>query len=242
MWRPHQRARTLLPRTLFIFIAGLLLSTAVAQAQEVKSEVFLPDSGKGPVVVVASGASGTKPYRELAAKLAGLGYYTVLMEGKDLLDIFNPRNEQGASNLAKVIAQARSAPQALPGKVALVGFSLGGAGVLLHGTPLQEAVSAVVAFYPAVSRLGLAEAELAARFRTPVLLLAAEKDEQNNCCKIESMRAIAAAAKGATLDLVVYPEAGHGFNLNLPPFVYRADDAADAWAKTVAFLARQHSP
>ena len=44
--------------------------------------------------------------------------------------------------MRKVIVESQSAPQALPGRVALVGLSLGGAGVLLHGAAMQERVSA----------------------------------------------------------------------------------------------------
>ena len=36
---------------------------------------------------------------------------------------------------------------------------------------------------------------------------------------------------------VVYPDAGHAFFNDTNPRTYRASDAADAWAKTLAFLA-----
>lgn len=49
--------------------------------------------------------------------------------------MFEPRSGRGESNLAKVIGESQSAPQALPGNGALVGFSLGGAGVLLGDPP-----------------------------------------------------------------------------------------------------------
>ncbi len=34
------------------------------------------------------------------------------------------------------------------------------------------------------------------------------------------------------------PNAGHGFNVRNPHFIYREEDAADAWARTLAFLKR----
>ena len=231
------------------FLAFLLLfvelapSVALAQAQNFASEVFLPAAAKGAIVVVVSGVSGPALYRDYCAKLAGLGYYTILVDGKDILiRPQNNRGEDGATNLRKIIADAQIAPQAVGGKVALVGFSLGGGGVLLHGAPLKDLVAAVVAYYPAITRMGSDMAPLASRMQVPVLLLAGGRDRFNNCCLVESMRALDSAAKAhqAVFELVVYPDAGHGFNLSVP--AYRAKDANDAWARTMQLLRRLHPP
>lgn len=215
-----------------------IVSAATAQSPPPQREIFAPASGQGPVVVVVSGASGLALYRDIATKLAALGYYVVLMNGNDVLISSNDQS-MGVAALRSVIAEARSAPQARSGKVVLVGYSLGGGGVLANSGALGELVSAVVAYYPAITWVGEDMGSLASSLRAPVLLLAAEKDERP-CCKIVSMRALAAAPKNVALELVVYPEAGHGFNLPNSNFVYRASDAEDAWAKTVTFLARMH--
>jgi carboxymethylenebutenolidase len=209
---------------------------AQVQAQELKGEVFPPTSGRGAIVVVVSGASGTPLYRDFSSKLAKLGYYTVLLEGRGV--VIDP---PGAGNLRAAIAKSQSAPQAIPGKVALVGLSMGGAAVLLHGAPLKDQVSAVVAYYPAITLFAPDATALAAKLQAPVLLFAGAQDQQG-CCMIETMRALAAAPKTVPFELVVYPEAGHGFNLHAPQFVYRSQDADDAWSKAVAFLDRWHPP
>lgn len=229
-------------RAVLLAFAGLLAAGAIAQPQEPEREVFQPKTGRGAIVVVVSGGTSTAPYRDFSSKLAELGYYTVLLNSVDVFNRLDPGSDRGESNLRKAIVESQSAPQALPGRVALVGLSLGGAGVLLHGAAMHERVSAVVAYYPAINRLLIDEKRLAERLRTPVLVLAAAKDAQNDCCRIESMRALAAAPKSVPFELVVYPDAGHGFNLHLPQFVYREEDAADAWARAVAFLARLHPP
>ena len=61
------------------------------------------------------------------------------------------------------------------------------------------------------------------------------------------MQAMEAAAKarGAQFELVVYPEANHGFNLEKgahgePMGVYRQNDDRDAWRRTVEMLKRYH--
>jgi carboxymethylenebutenolidase len=42
---------------------------------------------------------------------------------------------------------------------------------------------------------------------------------------------------GKKADIVIYPNAGHGFENPSNAAGYRADDAADAWKRTVTFLA-----
>ena len=204
---------------------------------------YAPQKLPAPVVIVISGQSGPTSYQSYAAALADLGYYTVLLAGRDIL---NP-GKDGPVNLRKAIARAQQAPQALPGKVAVVGFSLGGGGALAHAAAWPDGVSMVVAYYPFTS-FKAGTGWLVKNFRVPVLMLAAELDRYNNCCLIDAAQAIAAAAKdgGLPFELVVYPQANHGFNLQTgangePIKAYRADDTADAWRRTVDML-RQHQP
>lgn len=109
----------------------------------------------------------------------------------------------------------------------------------MYAATMPELVSMVVAYYPAVSFL-LNAAVLAKRFRVPVLVLTGEQDRYNNCCLIESMRAMEAAAReiGAPFELVVYPQAGHSFNMFGTN--YRRDDERDAWKRTLEMLRAHH--
>jgi dienelactone hydrolase len=225
-------ARFLWFSALSVLFAALITGSAAAQPQELRREIFPPALGKGAIVVVASGMSGTVAFRDFSSKLSELGCYTVLVDGNDVIS--------SAATLRKVIADSQSAPQAIPGKVALVGFSLGGVAVLLHSAPLKDQVSAVVAYYPAIDWFVSDITSLAAKLQTPVLLFAGEKDQNMGCCKIESMRALDAAPKAVPFELVVYPNAGHAFNVHSLVSEYRAQDADDAWARTAAFLKRLH--
>jgi len=224
-------ARFLWFSALSVLFAALITGSAAAQPQELKRENFPPPLGKGAIVVVASGMSGTVAFRDFSSKLSQLGYYTVLVDGNDAIL---------AATLRTVIADSQSAPQAIPGKVALVGFSLGGVAVLLHSAALKDQVSAVVAYYPAIDWFVSDITSIAAKLQSPVLLFAGEKDQHMGCCKIESMRALDSAPKAVPFELVVYPNAGHAFNLQSGMFEYRAQDADDAWARTAAFLKRLH--
>jgi dienelactone hydrolase len=214
-------------------LALILTLPALAQADGPAQEVFLPKSQKGPVVVLISGQSGTSNYRFYGRDVAALGYYTVLIDGKDILT----RQQDGAQNLRKVIARAQTAPEATPGKVAVVGFSQGGSGVLLHAVTMPELISAAIAYYPGTDWTKNLDA-VAARIQIPLLVLAGERDRYKNCCVIESIRELEAAAKAKQipLELIVYPYAGHGFNLSGSG--YRGTDADDAWRRTSEMLAR----
>ena len=200
---------------------------------------FDPPSGRGPIVILLSGASGPDRYRSYAAEVAQLGYYAVLLDGND----FNPRELAmgGKGKLRRAIERAQRSPKALPGKAAVIGFSMGGGGALTHAAGMPDLVSAVVAYYPMTMHVADMRS-FVAQFKVPILVLAGEQDPYLNCCLIESMRAMEAAAKegGAPFELVVYPNAGHAFTwVNTP--AYRAEDSADAWQRTKKMLS-QHQP
>lgn len=213
---------------------GLFASAALAAHPPT---FFAPPTTKGPVVVLVSGVNGVQAYQEFGLRLAALGYYTVLVDGRDIMSPpGEPPAPQGRAHLEAVIQAALSAPQASSSKALLLGFSLGGAGVLVHGAPMKDQVAAVVAYYPATAVMGQDLAEVAARWQTPVLVLAGEKDTYRNCCLIATMRALESAPKQVPFELVVYPQATHGFNLGSYPFFFRSEDAEDAWNRTLAFL------
>ena len=237
--------RCFLLNLLSICFSTVIFMGCSSESQKPQYEIFAPAGGKGAVVLAVSGYAGTAYFRDFSSKLAARGYYTLLMDGKDLIDPGRLGEIiPGAENLQAAIAAAKSSPHAIPGKVALVGFSIGGAGVLRYGANLKDQVSAVVAYYPAITTTGWDMRTFAAGLQTPVLLLAGGQDHYENCCLIESMRELAEAPKTIPFTYVEYPNAGHCFNLdiNVPLFTYRPQDAADAWARTVSFLERLHPP
>ncbi len=202
---------------------------------------YAPEGKTGPVVVLISGQSGIEPYKPYAEDLAKLGYYAVLLTGKDIL---NPQLT-GEDNLKRAIERALRSPQAKPGKAAVIGFSLGGGGALYNAAPLAELVSVVVVYYPYTKSWVNKINWFANRFQAPILALAAQRDRYMDCCLAETARAIEAAARknGKSFELVVYPDADHGFNLRwgakreINP-AYRGDDDRDAWQRTGEMLER----
>ena len=207
---------------LAFFAAGVAFD-ALAQY----TEFFAPKAGPSPAVILISGVSGPALYRDYGRAVAELGYVAVLVSGKDVSN----QSGESAENFNRIVASVRADPRVRPGKVAVVGFSLGGGGALLYAANRADVVASVVAYYPAVAILP-SIAEAARRVSVPTLVLAGEKDRYNRCCFIESIREFetAARAAGAQVTVVAYPDAEHGFNLKVPTF--RAADAADAWART----------
>ena len=195
---------------------------------------YAPPRGRGPVVILLSGIDGPYRYQYIAEDLSKLGYYAVLLNGNDIVTL----NQDGANNLENAIDRAKNSSYGLARKVAVIGFSKGGYGALAIAAAMPDVVSAVVAYYPSLTRIKDYN-EFAAHFMVPILVLAGVKDDYQGCCLIESMRAmdLAARAKGVSFELVEYQDAGHAFNT----VNYRPHDTADAWRRTINMLS-QHLP
>ena len=148
---------------------------------------------------------------------------------------------QVMSDLDAAIAWAAKAGSGDPARVAVTGFCWGGRITWLYAAH-NPALKAGVAWY---GRLVGESTELQPRFpldvaselKAPVLGLYGEKDQGIPLEDVEKMRAALAAAKQPS-EIVVFPEAPHGFHADYRPS-YRADAAKDAWAQCLAWF-RKH--
>jgi dienelactone hydrolase len=209
-----------------VFVGLVLLGgISVAQAQQ----EFPPPQGKGRVVVLSSGMSGPAHYAEVAGEIAKLGYDVVLFDG-------NAEENTHGQGVKTAIAQAQGMPHALPGKVALVGFSLGGGEELYWGTPWSDQVAGAVLWYPANAFIKDVPG-FANRLQVPVVVFAGGKDKfRNGCCTADKDTALQQAAKaaGKSFDLTVYPDANHDFVKGGDHF--NSDDYQDALKRTADAL------
>ncbi len=231
---------------IFVFLFILVLAcvcattavTNIASSQGPPLTEYGPSSGRGPIVILMSGSDGPNAYRSYAAEVAQLGYYAVLLDSNDLI-IAKVMN--GEVNLRRIFEQVKRSPNALPGKVAVIGFSRGGGGALTLAAGMPDLVSSIIAYYPHTDHIKNMRS-FVADFKVPILVLAGEKDVWGKCCLIESMRAMEREAKeaGKPFELVVYPNAGHAFNLAIYKSPYRAEDSADAWQRTIKMLSQYH--
>jgi dienelactone hydrolase len=222
----------------FATMLFICLSRAYAEEPLPSQKEYEPPNGIGRVVVVVSGQTGPGNYVGFAKDIAEQGYFAVLVDGND----FWVKDGDRETLLQGVITRAQQSPHALPGKVAVIGFSLGGASSLTYATRIPDLVSAVVAYYPATYYI-TDPSDFVSRIKVPTLILAGGYDTYKNCCLIETARKLAGAAKASggkrTLEVVEYPYAGHGFTIRSTR-AWRTSDAADAFRLTLAHL-RQYS-
>jgi dienelactone hydrolase len=198
---------------------------AAAQAQT----EYLPPSGKGPVVVVISGQLGPAYYDISARKIAGWGYDVTLLDG-------NAMRGRGPA-LRAAIQKAQSSSHALPGKVAVVGFSLGGGVALAFASRWSVLVATVVAWYPATKFIRDVQS-FAGGITVPVLMFVGEQDHYENCCLADTAKALASAssAAGSPLEVIIYPGAGHDF-ISLGR-TFDAQASSDSWQRATVRLAQ----
>jgi acetyl esterase/lipase len=196
-------------------------AVSVAQAQQ----EFPPPQGKGRVVVMGSGMSGPEHYTIVAREVAELGYDVVLFDG-------NTWEGTHGDGVKAAIQTALGMPHALPGKVALVGFSLGGGMSLYYGSQWGDQVAGGVLWYPA-NQFITDLPGWASRLAVPLLVFGGGKDHfRNGCCTADKDTQLKAAADaaGKPFDLKIYPDADHDFVKGGAH--YNSADDADAFKMT----------
>jgi len=209
----------------------------------ISAYLAVPESGSGPGVVVLHAWWGlTQPFRHVCDRLAEAGFVAL---APDLYHGTSTATAEEAQALSEALDQDMArwrgdiagAVQILhqhgaaSGKVALVGFSLGGAYALDMSVNLADDIAAVVTFYDAYPDLDYSSAKAA------YLCHFAEDDPFNLAESVVEMeRALRAAGRPATI--VTYPETKHWFFEDNRP-EYDAEAARLAWERTLAFLHEQ---
>jgi dienelactone hydrolase len=189
----------------FAAIIGVLTCLTVVSVAQAQQE-FPPPQGKGRVVVVGSGMSGPDHYTTVSREIAELGYDVVLFDG-------NTWEGTHGDGVKAAIATALAMPHALPGKVALVGFSLGGGMDLYYGAQWSDQVAGGVLWYPANAFIKDIPG-FASRLAIPLLVFAGGKDHfRDGCCTAANDITLrdASIAAGKSFELKIYPDADHDF-------------------------------
>jgi carboxymethylenebutenolidase len=124
-------------------------------------------------------------------------------------------------------------------RAAITGFCWGGRITWLYAAHRPK-LRAAIAWYGRLAGEPTAlqpeyPLEAAAGLTVPVLGLYGGKDQGITADSIERMRAALAAGRSGS-EIVVYPEAPHGFHADYRPS-YREDAARDGWARALAWLA-----
>jgi carboxymethylenebutenolidase len=211
----------------------------------ISAYLAMPEQGSGPGVLVLHAWWGlTEPFRRVCNRLAEAGFValapdlyhgktTAVIEEAQALGAELDRDEErwrgdiaGAVQvLRKHVATSLSDGR---GKLALVGFSLGGAYALDMSVNLAEEIAAVVTFYASYPGLDYRGTKAA------YLCHFAEDDPFEPAESVAQMEQ-ALQATGRPVTVYTYPGTKHWFfEENRPE--YDAEAAQLSWGRTIAFL------
>jgi carboxymethylenebutenolidase len=206
-----------------------------------------------PVILVNEEIFGVHEYiKDVCRRLAKLGYFAVATEyyarigdlskmtdvSAIIRDVISKEPDaQYMSDLDSTAAWA-AAHGGSATKLGVIGFCRGGRQTWLYAAH-NPTLKAAVAFYGPVMGTKTdiqprTVAEIADQIKCPLLGLYGAKDPG---IAVDDVRAAEAKAKaaGKSVDIVVYPDAGHGFHADYRPS-YRQADADDGWKRAIAWF------
>ena len=202
-------------------------------------------SGPHPAVVMLHGASprkdaGNVEYEKMCGTLADLGYYT------EFIEYYSQTDAVGAGRPAEMIKdfptwldKIHSGLDALDEnpavdshRVALMGFSLGSFLALSAGALDPTQIAAIVEYYGGLPP----DLHDGAKTMPPTLILHGDKDVLVPVADAHELDELL-TKENRPHEMKIYEGANHAFNFPELPFWYNADDAQDAWNRSVKFLA-----
>jgi carboxymethylenebutenolidase len=229
--------------TLSVFAADGKQVTYKSGDENVNGLLYQP-SGKGPfpaIVVIHEWWGLNDWVKEQASKLADQGYVTLAIDlyrgkvatnGDEAHELMRGLPEDRATrDLLAASNYLRSQKNVKADKVGAIGWCMGG-GYALNLAINDPKLAAAVINY---GRLAT-EPETLKKINAPILGIFGGKDRG---IPVDSVQKFAAELKqqGKKVDVTVYPDAGHAFENPNNKDGYRAEDAADAWQRTVKFFA-----
>jgi carboxymethylenebutenolidase len=210
--------------------------------------------GPFPVVLVAAEIFGLNPYiKDVCRRLAKAGYYAIVPDlytrkadltkitvMAEIMPIVNTKfDTELVADYDATVAFAQASGKADTARMAITGFCRGGRTTLVYAAANPKLKAAAAWYGP----LGGATNEYVpktamdrvAEVKVPVLGLYGAKDAGIPVEQVEKFFAALKAA-GIPAELVMYPEAGHGFHADFRPDNYRKADAEDAWGRMLAWF------
>ena len=213
---------------------------------ETVSGLLVTPEGKGPfpgVVVIHEWWGLDNWVKDQARALAREGYAALAVdlyrgkvtdkqeEAHQLMS--GMPQDRAMRDLKAAVGYLKSRKDVRGDRIGSIGWCMGGKFSLLLASE-EPSLAAAVAYYGAPPT----DAATIARIKAPVLGNFGGEDKGPSP---EQVRAFEAAMKkeGKTVDVKIYPGAGHAFaNVNNPWKGYRPEAAKDAWSRTLAFFAR----
>jgi carboxymethylenebutenolidase len=201
-------------------------------------------AGPFPIVVVNEEVFGIHEYiKDTCRRLGKLGYLAVAVEiyarigdlskATDVMPIVSKAPDATVMSDLDGAVKWAAANKGDAGRIGVTGFCRGGRNTWMYAAHNPN-VKAAVAWYGRI--MGTATdiqpkrvIDIADQINCPLLGLYGGQDTG---IKVDDVQAAAtkARAAGKTVEIVVYPDAPHGFHADYRPS-YRAADAADGWQR-----------
>jgi carboxymethylenebutenolidase len=211
--------------------------------ETVHSLLFTP-TGKGPFpgIVVIQEYWGLNDWvKEQAAKLADQGYAALavdLYRGKvaDTPDVAHELmrgmpEDRAARDLHAAVDFLKSNPKVNKDRIGAIGWCMGG-GLALNLALTEPSLTAVVINYGHLST----DPAAIQKIHAAILGNFGGQDRGIPPADVKQFEETL-KQQGKQADIKIYPDAGHAFQNPNNKSGYRAEDTADAWQRTVNFLA-----
>ena len=211
--------------------------------ETVQGVVYSPE-GKGPfpgIVVIHEWWGLNDWVKEQATKLSDLGYVTLavdLYRGKvattpdEAHEIMRGVPEDRAKrDLHAAVEFLKSQPDVSKDRLGSIGWCMGG-GYSLDVALQEPTLKAVVINYGHLAT----DSESIQKINAAVLGIFGGQDKGITPDDVKKFEALL-KQNGKKVEIMIYPNAGHAFENPNNTAGYRAADAADAWTRTVNFLA-----
>ena len=231
-----------------LFVVGAFAATSKNVSYKsgddtVQAVLYAPE-GKGPfpgIVVIHEWWGLNDWVKEQASKLSDLGYVTLAIDLYRAKVATTPEEahelmrglpeDRAARDLHAAVEFLESQSSVKKDRLASIGWCMGG-GYSLDVALQEPTLRADVINYGHLAT----DSESLRKINASILGIFAGKD---NGIPVDDVKKFEQSLKqqGKKIDVVIYPDAGHGFENPNNKTGYRADDAADAWKRTVKFLA-----
>ena len=216
-------------------------------------------SGRHPVVIVVNEVFGLHEYiRDVCRRFARLGYVAIapefffradpdnmLAQTTDMAvirkTVATANNEQVMGDVQTTLAWLAQQPFVAADKIGMTGFCWGG-GVVWMASARFPQLKAGVAWYgrlsgpkpgDPVTEVRKYPLEIPDQMRAPVLGLYGGLDKGIPVSDVDAMRAALKQAGKTGFELIVYPNAEHGFHADYRPS-YNEEAAKDGWKRAIA--------
>jgi carboxymethylenebutenolidase len=211
--------------------------------ETVQAIIYTPE-GKGPfpgIVVIHEWWGLNDWVKEQASKLSDQGYVALaidLYRGKvavtpdEAHEIMRGVPEDRAlRDLHAAVEYLKAQSNVKKDRVASIGWCMGG-GYSLDVALQEPTLTAAVINYGHLA----SDSESIKKIKASILGLFGGQDRGIPADDVKKFEQ-ALKQQGNKVEIVIYPDAGHGFENPNNKTGYRADDTADAWKRTVKFLA-----